>query len=307
MHNGTNLISQGANILRRNKRYVIWFYLLNLFFAWLGAAAFTAHARGILDHSLYSDKLLHGFDLAVLVEMIARPEFGPIQSSVAPATLGAVLFLLSCLVFIPGAFLGFSSDHRISRQEYFRACGHNLWRFVRLFICFAILAGIITGILFGVQSALVKAVDHAANDDRLPFITDIIGMTIIFLVLTSLRIWFDLTQADVVLRDQPAVRKSMAWGFRTARQNFGRLFGTYIAIALVALVILVIGVLLWHAIVPASSVLGAFIVGQCTLFLLLSMRFWQRASAVAFYVSKSAEPVIETQSAVVAVPAISAS
>lgn len=307
MQNGTNLISQGASILRRNKRYVAWFYLLNLLFAWLGAAAFTANARGILDHSLYSDKLLHGFDLTVLAEMIARPEFGPVQSTVAPATLGAVLFFLACLVFMPGAFLGFSSDHRISRQEYFRACGHNVWRFVRLFICFAILAGIVAGILLGIQAALVKAVDNAANDDRLPFITQMISLAVIFLVLTILRIWFDLAQADVVLRDQAAVRKSMAWGFRTTRQNFGRLFGTYVVVAVLALVILVVGVVLWHAIVPASSVLGAFIVGQCMLFLLLSMRFWQRASAVAFYVSKSSEPVIETQSATAAVPAVSGS
>jgi hypothetical protein len=56
----------------------------------------------------------------------------------------------------------------------------------------------------------------------------------------------------------------------------------------------VAGVLLWNTIVPPSSVLGAFIVGQATLLLLLATRFWQRATAVAFYVREIAEPVVET-------------
>jgi hypothetical protein len=55
MSESKNLVSVGAGIAGRNKRYVVWFYLLNLAFAHFGASAFNDQARGILDHSLYAD------------------------------------------------------------------------------------------------------------------------------------------------------------------------------------------------------------------------------------------------------------
>jgi membrane-anchored glycerophosphoryl diester phosphodiesterase (GDPDase) len=112
-------------------------------------------------------------------------------------------------------------------------------------------------------------------------------------VLTIIRIWFDVAQSDVVLRDQPAVRKSIVAGFRKTRRNLGRLLGSYFVIAIVAMAVLVAGILLWYAIVPPSSVLGAFIIGQAIMLLLLAMRFWQRATAVAFYVREMTEPVVD--------------
>lgn len=305
MDGGTSLISAGATAVSRNQRYVVWFFLLNLGLAWSGATAFTAHARGILDHSLYADKLLHGFDLGVLIEMIMRPEFGPIGSSTAPATVCAILFFLASLLFMPGVLLGYSSDHRISRQEFFRASGHNLWRFVRVFVLYAVIAGITTAILFGIQGAVVKAVHTSSNDDRLPLLAQILSMAVIFLVLTVIRAWFDVAQTDVVLRDEGAVRKSVGWAFRATRRNLGRLLGTYVLIAVVGLIVLTVGILIWHAVVPPGSVFGAFLVSQALLLLLLAMRFWQRAAAVVFYLRQAAEPAVEVRvGSGVAVPAV---
>jgi hypothetical protein len=292
MNENTNLVSAGAGIAGRNKRYVAWFYLLNLVFALFGASAFSQQAHRVLDHSLYADKLLHGFDAGVFLELLARPEFGPASSSTAPAMLFAVMFFLVSLLFMPGILLGYASDHRLPRDEFYRACGQNLWRFMRLLLFFAVIAGIVAGILFAVQNVLVNVADKTSNE-RLPFFILVVGKTIAFLVLTMIRIWFDLAQTDVVLRDQNAVHKSVAGGLRKTRRNLGRLLGSYVVIAIAALVVLAGGILLWHAIVPPDSVVGAFIVGQATLLLLLAARFWQRATAVAFYVRELAEPVEE--------------
>ena len=292
MKENTNLVSAGAGIAGRNKRYIVWFYLLNLIFAQFGAAAFSEQAHRVLDHSLYADNLLHGFDLGVFLELLNRPEFGPVASSTKPAMLLAVLFFLASLLFVPGVLLGYASDHRLARDEFYRVCGRNIWRFARLLLFFAAIAGMVAGILFGVQNALVSAADKTSNE-RLPFFIQLAGTLIVFLVMTVIRVWFDLAQTNVVLRDQSAVRKSVAAGFHMTRRNFGRLVGSYVVIALAALAILVGGILLWHAIVPPASVLGAFLVSQVTLFLLLGARFWQRASAVAFYVRKLAGPVEE--------------
>ncbi len=305
MNEKTNLISAGAGIAGRNKRYIVWFYLLNLLLAHFGAQAFSNQAHHILDHSLHADKLLHGFDVEVFVEFLTRPEFGAPAGSTGPAMLFAVLFFLLSLVFMPGVLLGYASDHRIARDEFYRACGRNVWRFVRLLLFFAVIAGIVGGILLAVQNALADVADKTSNE-RLPFFIELGGSTIIFLVLTVIRIWFDLAQTDVVLGDQSAVRKSVAAGFRKTRRNLGRLLVSYVVIAMVALAILACGILLWHAIVPPSSVAGAFIIGQTTLLLLLAARFWQRATAVAFYVRELGEPAEETRTmAGFAAPAVS--
>jgi hypothetical protein len=289
MNENRSLVTAGADTARRNKRYVIWFYLLNLIFAHFGASAFSDSAHAILDHSLNADKLLHGFNAAVFIELLARPEFGPLSSSTAPAMIFAILFFLASVLFMPGVLLGYASDHRIPRDEFYRACGRNVWRFVRLSLLFTVIAGIVAGILSWGLNALVTAADRTSNE-RLPFFTQLLGTVFILVVLTVIRIWFDLAQTDVVLRDQSATRKSIAAGFRKMRRNFGSLVGSYIGISIVALIVLVAGILLWNAIVPPGSVVGAFLVGQATLLLLLAMRFWQRATAVAFYVRETAAP-----------------
>ena len=299
-----NLISAGGNNAGRNKRYVVWFYILNLACGWIGAIAASRSIHALTDHSLYASRLLRSFDLEVFFELLGRPEIGPIGKFAAPANMMAILFLVASLVIMPGVLLGYASDHRISRDEFYRACGRNVWRFVRLFVFFLIIAGIISGTLFSGLNALSNAADKTSNE-RLPYLVQLFGTIFILIILTVLRIWFDLAQTDVVLQDQNAVRKSIASAFRKTRHNFVPLLASYLAVAVVALAILVGGIVLWNQIVPPYSVLGAFIVSQATLLLLLAMRFWQRAVAVAFQVREITEPVIEETNSVPVFAAVS--
>jgi hypothetical protein len=282
MDEKTSLLSAGARIAGRNKRYVIWFYLLNLALGGVGSAAFSHQAHAILDHSLYAGKLLHGFDLVVFFELIARPEFGTVQAWVWPAVDLAILFFLATMLLLPGVLLGYASDRRLPRGEFFRACGDNIWRFLRLFLLFALIAVPISAILGAAQNALVKAADQGSNE-RLPFLIQLAGMGITFLVLTAIRIWFDLAQIQVVVADQGKVRKSIVAALRGVKGYRIRLLASYVSIAILAGIVLVVGVWFWIRIVPAASVAAAFIVSQAILLLLLAARFWQRACAVAFY------------------------
>src|SRR5271170_3081888 len=100
MNENVNLVFASAAIARRNKRYIVWFYLLNLAFAHFGASAFSDAAHSILDHSLYADKLLHGFSLGVFLEMLVRPEFGTLPGATHPAMMFAVVFFLASLLFM---------------------------------------------------------------------------------------------------------------------------------------------------------------------------------------------------------------
>lgn len=284
------LLSGGWARLARNKRYIVWFYLLNVALAWFGAGAFNGQAHEILDHSLYANRLVHGFDVAVLIEMFARPEFGPTMASVAPAMHFAFLFLLLTALFLPGVLQGYASTYRLPREDFFRACGRNLWRFIRLMIVAGIVMGIAAAVLFGIRAPLLKKAAENTNE-LLPFYVSMASLAVIFLVMTVLRIWFDLAQADVVLSDQRAVRKSIGAGFRHTWHGLGQLLASYVVTTIVAAIVLLAGLWVWMKFVPPASVGWAIFVSQLTLLLLLIPRFWQRGAAVTYYLQNMVEPI----------------
>jgi hypothetical protein len=302
MAGNQGLLSSGWSMVGRNKRYIIWFYVLNVALAWFGTVAFSNQAHEILDHSLYADRLVHGFDMSVLAEMFARPEFGPTSASGAPAVDFALLFFVLTALFLPGVLQGYASTYRLPREDFFRACGRNLWRFIRLLILAGIVMGAVTGILFGIRGALIKAAGESTNE-LLPVYISFVGLAVIFLVMATLRIWFDLAQADVVLSDQRAVRKSIGAAFRHTWRGLGRLLGSYVLTTIAAAIVLLGGIWVWMKLVPAESVGGAIIVSQLTLLLLLIPRFWQRGVAVSYYLQNMVQPiaVVETFTAVTVV------
>src|SRR5271168_665064 len=258
MSENQRLLSGGLSRVRHNKRYIFWFYVLNVALAWFGAGAFNSQVHQILDRSLHADRLVNGFDLGVLIEMLARPEFGPTLASAAPAMHFALFFLLLTALFLPGVLQGYASTYRLPREDFFRACGRNLWRFIRLMIVAGIVFAIVAGVLFGIRGALLKAAGESTNE-LLPFYVSMASLAVIFLVMSVLRIWFDLAQADVVLSDQRAVRKSIGAAFRHTWRGLGRLLTSYVVATIFAAIVLVAGIWVWMKFVPPASVTGAFV------------------------------------------------
>jgi hypothetical protein len=290
MEEHKGLLSSAWGRVASNKRYIVWFYILNLALAWLGAAAFSHQAHEYLDHSLLSQRLVHGMDIGVVVEMFVQPEFGPVSAARAAGLHFALAFFLLTAVFMPGVLQGFSSTYRLPREDFFRSCGRNLWRFIRLMIVAGIVIGAVASALFALQGVILKAADESTSE-LLPFEMRMLCLAIIFLVITALRIWFDLAEADVVLSDQNAVRRSIAVGFRHTWRNLGRLLGGYVLITIVALFILCTGLVTWEKLVPSDSVAGAIFVTQLMLLLLLIPRFWERGVAVSYYLDNMVAPI----------------
>jgi hypothetical protein len=290
MREHQGLLSGGWDRVASNKRYIVWFYLLNLALAWLGAAAFNNQAHDFLDHSLLSGRLLHGFDIGVVGEMFLQPEFGQTHASRASGLHFALLFFVATALFLPGVLQGYASTYHLPREDFFRACGRNLWRFIRLMIMAGIVFLIVAGALFGIQGVLEKRAAESTNE-MLGFEVRVVSLVVIFLVMTALRIWFDLAETDIVLSDQRAVRRSIAAGFRHMWRNLARLVGSYVVATSVAAILLVAGLWIWMRFVPPASVLGAYVVSQLMLLLLLIPRFWQRGVAVSYYLENMVEPV----------------
>ena len=286
-----SLLSTGLGKVAHNKRYIVWFWLLNLTLAEFGTAAFRRSAHAILDNTLLAERLVKGFDVGVFGELLFKPEFGSLRAMTLPSFYFGFTFFLATALFMPGIFAGYASNYRLPREEFFRACGRNLWRFIRIMIVAAVVMGIVAGLLFAANGAFVKKADESTNE-KLPFELQMTGLAVIFLIMTTLRIWFDLAEVDTVLNDQRAVRKSIAAAFRHTFRNLARLLGSYVVVTIIAAIVLIAGLWIWMKFVSPESVVGAFVLGQITLFLLLIPRFWQRGVAVAFWQQRMLAPVV---------------
>jgi len=289
-----NLLSHGFSRMSANKRYILWFWLLNVALATIGTSAFRTSAHSILDHSLFSKRLTDGFHLTTMFELYNRPEFGPFSSVTTPAAWLACIFFIATALFLPGIFAGYGSTYRLPKEDFFRACGRNLWRFIRLMIVAGIVMGIFAGLLFAANDAIVTKAGESTYE-MLPFISQMIGFVIIFLVMTALRICFDLAEADIVLNDQGVVRKSIAAGFRHTFRNLGRLLAAYVLATLLAAIVLVAGLWCWMRFIPSNSVTRAFLLVQLIMLLLLIPRFWQRGMAVSYWQRRMLVPVAEVR------------
>src|SRR5262249_29728246 len=127
MTNKQGLLSSGLSMVRRNKRYIVWFFLLNLLLGIAGTATYFGQANNLLSESLAANRLMHTFDATVFFEMQWRPEYGPGSLAASSATFFGLVFLAATALFLPGVFAGYGSAYRLPRDEFFRACGHNLW------------------------------------------------------------------------------------------------------------------------------------------------------------------------------------
>ena len=303
--NNQGLLSSGLGMVMRNKRYIFWFWLLNLTLAEFGTAAFRRGIHAIMDHSLHASGLLPSFDLGIAIELLVRPDFGHTNSMTTPAVYFAILFFVATALFLPGIFAGYASTYRLPREDFFRACGRNLWRFIRIMIIAAIVMGIIAGLLFWANGAIANKADASTNE-KLPFEVQVIGIALIFLIMTTLRIWFDLAEADTVLNDQRAVRKSIGAAFKHTFRSLARLLGTYVISTIVAAIFLVLGLWIWMRFVAPTNHFGAFVIAQITLFLLLVPRFWQRGIAVSYWRQMMLVPVVAMQPVEPAPPIVTA-
>ena len=203
----------------------------------------------------------------------------------------SLLFMIATALFLPGVFQGYASTYRLPREDFFRACGRNLWRFIRLMFIAGIVMGIATGALFALHGALEHKSAENTNELLLPEVR-FTGLFVIFLIMAVFRICFDLAEADMVLSDQRAVRKSVGAALRHTFRSLGRLVSGYLLTSMIAAVILIGGLWIWMKTVPPESVLGAFVVSQLTLLLLLIPRFWQRGMATAYWQQRMMIPVV---------------
>ncbi len=294
MESRHTVIGEGARVVWRRQRVLWWTYAVNLLQGVGGTVPTAIGVGAILNHSLASEKLVHGFDLATFAELAMSPSQ---PHDVTPAVLFALVFFIFMLFREGGLLTAYRAERQLTTAEFFEACGRFFWRFVRLLILFAI-ALIPIGILNLILSGLS---DRLSNDSPHPmrgFEVQVVRILVELILLMAVRLVFDMAQVRVVVEDEHAVRWALWRGCKLAARRFPSLFGIYFVISLLAFSGLAAVAWVWARWLRPESIGLTFLLTQGFLLFWLGTRFWQRASEVVWYLRNAAPtppvtPVLE--------------
>ena len=273
-------VRDGFFLVWRHQRLVWWIFFVNLFLGGLASFAPRLALNSSLDKSLYSQELSQRFDAAVLLQLLARPEVS-LSSSMAGSGVVAFIFLFYVLFLSGGILAVYTSDHKLSRSEFFEACGSYFWRMFRLLLCSVIPIAIVFAIFGRVQSLSGKMASEATWELQ-GFTVKVAGSLLCLLFLLFVRAWFDLAQARTV-RDDVRGMFFLSWRtFILALRNALSLVFRYFSITLVGAILVLGAWFLWLDI-PHHSFGRSWLLLEALSLFLVGLRLWQRAATVLWY------------------------
>jgi hypothetical protein len=273
-------LAQGAAVVWRQQAVLWWIFVANLLLALVGTIPVALRIAPILDHSLAAERLVKGFDVAVLLELALQPSH-PFNATAMPALLSLVFLVF--MVFVEGGLLKlYWLDRKLTAGQFFEDCGGCFWRLVRLFLLSLI--GFVP--LFLLAHFVVHwsgRLSENAPEPRLGFWVETFGLLVALFLLTAVRLWFDMAQIQVVVEDQPGAIGALRRALRLTRRNFFPLFWLYLRPSLVGWA--VFADILWFSVkfVPPQAIGASFLLGELALLVWLGTRLWQRAGEIAWY------------------------
>lgn len=279
-----SVIGEGARIVWRRQRVLWWTYVVNLLLALAGTLPTAFGLGAILNRSLASDKLVHGFDIATAAELAMHPS-QPFHA--ASAMLFTMVFFIFMLFVEGGVLAAYRADRKLTTAEFFEACGRFFWRFFRLLILFAI--ALIPIIIL--NRVVTSWSDRLATDSPEPlrgFHVQVAGTLIVVFFLMALRLAFDMAQVRVVVEDERAVRKALWGALKLTLRWFPALFGMYFVISVLAWGGLAATSWIWAHWILSEWIGTTFLLTQGFLLFWLGTRFWQRASEMTWYLRHAA-------------------
>lgn len=283
------VVGPGFSLVWRRQRVLWWVYVVNLVLGVFATIPVSSAFGHVMDHSLYSSRLYHGFDLMTLGELMRQRGISMGAYGTSSVFL-AVLFLIFMLFLSGGILRAYTLDSTLHAEDFFRACGRCFWRFFRLMILLLILM-IPVDLLGRGFHALSGHIAKVSPYGEHAFLAGAIGWLIVILILMALRLWFDMAEVRITAENEPASRRALGYAWRMMRGNFWYLYWVYFRISLLAYVGLGILFWIWLKAVPHEAVGASFFFGQAVIFLWLLTRLWQRASESIWYNRHHPAPV----------------
>lgn len=274
----TRAASAGFGLLLRRQYLLWWVFAVNFVLAALATLPAAASMAGVMGHSFYSNRLVTGFDVGVLAELLMRPQV----HGGATLTLFPLIFFVFMLLAEGGILLSYRQDRRLGAGEFFGAGGKFFWRFVRLMLCLLVL-------IIPVSWAW-HAVSHWSNslssnspNPYAGFQVELAGGIILLLIFFALRLWFDMAQVRLVASDERSVLRALRWAFGATLRHFLSLYWLFLRIAVISGIVVAVIFWIWMRFVPHEHMGLSFLLGQLALLVWLAARLWQRAGETVWY------------------------
>jgi hypothetical protein len=257
-----------------------WIFAVNFVLAGMGAVTFMQQVSPVLDHSLQSQALVHGFNPIVFTSLLMEAREA---ASAGPASVCLALVFFIFMLFVEGGLLQvYRLDRGLSKGEFFEASGRFFWRFVRLLIMLLIVL-----IPVGIVNNLAGRASHFM-DERSPspvpgIWARLIGLLVVLFLMQAVRLWFDMAQVRAVAEDERAMRRALGRAFKITFGNFGSLYWMYLRISIVAWLVMAALLWIWVRLVRPENIGVSFLLTQLILLSWLGTRLWQRASETIWY------------------------
>jgi hypothetical protein len=290
----------GFGLVWRRQSVLWWIFAVNFVLAGMGAVVFMQQVSLVLDHSLQSQALVHGFNPIVFASLLMEAREA---ASAGPASVCLALVFFIFMLFVEGGLLQvYRLDRGLSKGEFFEASGRFFWRFVRLLIMLLIVL-----IPVGIVNNLAGRASHFM-DERSPspvpgIWARLIGLLVVLFLMQAVRLWFDMAQVRAVAEDERAMRRALGRAFKITFGNFGSLYWMYLRISIVAWLVMAGLLWIWVRLVRPEWIGVSFLLTQLILLSWLGTRLWQRASETIWYQRRLPRVVKEPEAAPAPPPA----
>ncbi len=272
------IVSDSWRVMWRHRRLIYWVFLVSLVFAWISSRGINREISRVLDTSIASQDLVHGFDLSRFVELTKSPEVNFTDSAPIAVTLSFV-FLVYMLFLTGGILQVYREDRRLAIEDFFAACGHNFWRFIRLMLWSLIPFAI--AVFLG---RLVRTLGATfASGSRGMILSSIAAVIVTVMLALLVRLWFDVAQVRAVEQDEHHMIRNLLRAAQIARKQLLSLIWIYLRISLLAWLALIIGAVIFINIIPPDKWWLSSLWLELIVFAQLTTRFWQRAATVKWY------------------------
>ncbi len=273
-------VARGWSLVWRHQRILWWVFAANILTAYASVLGPRLMFSQILDHSLASAKLAHGFDVPTFVELISKPEV-----SFAPLVRGSMVmsgvFFLFMLFITGGMLIAYREDRKLAMGEFFEASGAYFWRMVRLVLMSIVPFAVVAGVL-AITSGMSGYLSEEASNPKLGFYVLLAGGIVAVALALIIRLWFDVAQVRAVAQDEHAMFRNLMRSLVITFRDLPRLLWMYFRIGLFAWVFLALGMYGWTRL-TGNHVSRVFVLWEIVLLAQLLTRLWQRAASVPWY------------------------
>jgi hypothetical protein len=282
----------GAGLVWGRQR-VLWSLFTLNFMVVLLALLPLNRALAPLDYSFYPERLVRGMDLTVLLELGLKAEFVAPATSPAAIALPQIVYLVLVIFLTGGILATFAAEKPLCMADFFRECGANFWRLVRLVVCFAVAIVLVSLAIVGL---IVLATKLATGPyaERTWVWLGVAGSALLLFLILTIRLWFDMAQVRAVAEGEHVMRRTIVQAFRQTFSNFNQLFWLYFAPVLLGWIFTLAVFRLWVKYVPPHRFGLSLVLWEAVLTLWIGLRLWQRAIETIWYHRKRfVEPVQE--------------